>query len=230
MMLGVYDMDEEMKLEFRKQHIETYKKAVYENILNNTNVLVDEDIKALLKKPPLDSMDFIKGKFLDLAKRNKIILNTEELSKILDNYRKYLLKSLSEIKKIRSETLIEIINKVDFSKENEVIKVKRGDFNNINKEIKKKINTYLSDGLEKHILKNVDSIFKEGTDDTLKNKIVVDITKYVKVSYHKQLIDNLDIKILVKDTTLINTVKETTDRYLFTLSNSRLLNDDNDIA
>ena len=27
------------------------------------------------------------------------------------------------------------------------------------KEIKKKINTYLSDGLEKHILKNVDSIF-----------------------------------------------------------------------
>ena len=38
------------------------------------------------------------------------------------------------------------------------------------------------------------------------------------------------MKILVKDTTLINTVKETTDRYLFTLSNSRLLNDDNDIA
>ena len=223
-------MDEEMKLEFRKQHIETYKNAVREYILNNTNVLVDEDITILLKKPPLDSMDFIKCKFLDLAKKNKIVLNTEELGKILDNYRKYLLKSLSEIKKIRSENLIEIINKVDFSKENEVIKVKRGDFNNINKEIKKKINTYLSDGLEKHILKNVDSIFKEDTDDTLKNKIVVDITKYVKVSYHKQLIDNLDIKILVKDTTLINTVKETTDRYLFTLSNSRLLNDDNDIA
>ena len=31
-------MDEEMKLEFKKQHIETYKNAVRENILNNTNL------------------------------------------------------------------------------------------------------------------------------------------------------------------------------------------------
>ena len=223
-------MDEEMKLEFKKQHIETYKNAVRENILNNTNVLVDEDIMSLLKKPPLDSMDFIKSKFLDLAKKNKIVLNTEELSKILDNYRKYLLKSLPDIKKVRVDSLTEIIGKVDFSKDSDVIKVKRGDFNNINKEIKKSINTYLSDGLEKQILKNINNVFKSDVEETAKNKIVTDITKYIKGAYHKQLIDNLDMKILVKDTTLINTVKETTDRYLFTLSNSRLLNDDNDIA
>ena len=67
-------MDEEMKLEFKKQHIETYKNAVRENILNNTNVLVDEDIMSLLKKPPLDSMDFIKSKFLDLAKKMGAII------------------------------------------------------------------------------------------------------------------------------------------------------------
>ena len=223
-------MDEEMKLEFKKQHIETYKNAVRENILNNTNVLVDEDIMSLLKKPPLDSMDFIKSKFLDLAKKNKIVLNTEELSKILDNYRKYLLKCLSDIKKIRVDTLVEITGKVVFSKDSDVIKVKRGDFNNINKEIKKSINTYLSDGLEKQILKNIKNVFKDDVEEVAKNKIVTDITKYIKGAYHKQLIDNLDMKILVKDTTLINTVKETTDRYLFTLSNSRLLNDDNDIA
>lgn len=223
-------MDEEMKLEFKKQHIETYKNAVRENILNNTNVLVDEDIMSLLKKPPLDSMDFIKSKFLDLAKKNKIVLNTEELSKILDNYRKYLLKCLSDIKKVRIDSLTEIIGKVDFSKDSDVIKVKRGDFNNINKEIKKSINTYLSDGLEKQILKNINNVFKSDVEETAKNKIITDITKYIKGAYHKQLIDNLDMKILVKDTTLINTVKETTDRYLFTLSNSRLLNDDNDIA
>lgn len=223
-------MDEEMKLEFKKQHIETYKNAVRENILNNTNVLVDEDIMSLLKKPPLDSMDFIKSKFLDLAKKNKIVLNTEELSKILDNYRKYLLKSLPDIKKVRVDTLTEIVGKVDFSKDSDVIKVKRGDFNNINKDIKKSINTYLSDGLDKQILKNIKNVFKDDVDETAKNKIVTDITKYIKGAYHKQLIDNLDMKILVKDTTLINTVKETTDRYLFTLSNSRLLNDDNDIA
>lgn len=223
-------MDEEMKLEFKKQHIETYKNAVRENILNNTNVLVDEDIMSLLKKPPLDSMDFIKSKFLDLAKKNKIVLNTEELSKILDNYRKYLLKCLSDIKKVRVDSLTEIIGKVDFSKDSDVIKVKRGDFNNINKEVKKSINTYLSDGLDKQILKNINNVFKSDVEETAKNKIITDITKYIKGAYHKQLIDNLDMKILVKDTTLINTVKETTDRYLFTLSNSRLLNDDNDIA
>lgn len=223
-------MDEEMKLEFKKQHIETYKNAVRENILNNTNVLVDEDIMSLLKKPPLDSMDFIKCKFLDLAKKNKIVLNTEELSKILDNYRKYLLKILPEIKNLRVDSLTEIIGKVDFSKDSDVIKVKRGDFNNINKEIKKSINTYLSDGFEKQILKNIKNVFKDDVDETVKNKIITDITKYIKGAYHKQLIENLDMKILVKDTTLINTVKETTDRYLFTLSNSRLLNDDNDIA
>lgn len=223
-------MDEEMKLEFKKQHIETYKNAVRENILNNTNVLVDEDIMSLIKKPPLDSMDFIKSKFLDLAKKNKIVLNTEELSKILDNYRKYLLKSLPDIKKVRVDTLTEIVGKVDFSKDSDVIKIKRGDFNNINKEIKKSINSFLSDGLDKQILKNIKNVFKEDVDETAKNKIVTDITKYIKGAYHKQLIDNLDMKILVKDTTLINTVKETTDRYLFTLSNSRLLNDDNDIA
>ena len=223
-------MDEEMKLEFKKQHIETYKNAVRENIFNNTNVLVDEDIMSLLKKPPLDSMDFIKCKFLDLAKKNKIVLNTEELSKILDNYRKYLLKSLPEIKKLRVDSLTEIIGKVDFSKDSDVIKVKRGDFNNINKEIKKSINTYLSDGFEKQILKNIKNVFKDDVDETAKNKIITDITKYIKGAYHKQLIENLDMKILVKDTTLINTVKETTDRYLFTLSNSRLLNDDNELS
>lgn len=223
-------MDEEMKLEFKKQHIETYKNAVRENILNNTNVLVDEDIMSLIKKPPLDSMDFIKSKFLDLAKKNKIVLNTEELSKILDNYRKYLLKCLPDIKKFRVDTLTEIVGKVDFSKDSDVIKVKRGDFNNINKDIKKSINTYLSDGLDKQILKNIKNVFKDDVDETAKNKIITDITKYIKGAYHKQLIENLDMKILVKDTTLINTVKETTDRYLFTLSNSRLLNDDNDIA
>ena len=223
-------MDEEMKLEFKKQHIETYKNAVRENILNNTNVLVDEDIMSLLKKPPLDSMDFIKSKFLDLAKKNKIVLNTEELSKILDNYRKYLLKCLPDIKKVRVDSLTEIIGKVDFSKDSDVIKVKRGDFNNINKEIKKSINTYLSDGLDKQILKNINNVFKSDVEETAKNKIITDITKYIKGAYHKQLIENLDMKILVKDTTLINTVKETTDRYLFTLSNSRLLNDENDIA
>jgi hypothetical protein len=36
----------------------------------------------------------------------------------------------------------------------------------------------------------------------------------------------VDIKILVKDTTLINGVKEQSERYIFTLENSRLYDTD----
>ena len=41
----------------------------------------------------------------------------------------------------------------------------------------------------------------------------------------KQLLENIDIKILVKDTTLINSSKEQAERYLFTINNSRLFDD-----
>ena len=52
-------MSEEELKKIKIQHIDNYKKAILENIKNNTNALVDEDIKSLLKTPPLDSMDLI---------------------------------------------------------------------------------------------------------------------------------------------------------------------------
>ena len=52
-----------------------------------------------------------------------------------------------------------------------------------------------------------------------------DISKYVKGNYQKQLMENFDIKILVKDTTLINGTKEQGERYLFTLNHSHLFQD-----
>ena len=55
----------------KTEHVENYKKALIETINNNTNALFDEDIASLLKTPPLDSMDVIKSKFLDLAKKIK---------------------------------------------------------------------------------------------------------------------------------------------------------------
>lgn len=211
--------------EIMLQHINNYKMAILENVKNNTNVLVDEDIKSLLKTPPLDSMDLIRTKFLDLAKKNKIVLNTEELKKILDSYRKYVMKCCVEIKNIRVNELSDKIEKIEFSKNNEVIKINKKDFNNINKEIKKIIKNQLSDGFEKVILKKIDSVFLDGVEDEKKLKITSDITKWIKGSYKNQLLENIDIKILVKDTTLINGAKEQAERYLFTLNNSRLLND-----
>ena len=63
---------QEEKEKIKLQHIESYKKAIIETIKNNTNSLIDDDIMSLIKKPPLDSMDQIKSKFLDLAKKNNV--------------------------------------------------------------------------------------------------------------------------------------------------------------
>ena len=71
----------------------------------------------------------------------------------------------------------------------------------------------------------MENIFINDTNEDIRSKIVSEVSKYVKGSYQKQLLDNIDFKILVKDTTLINGTKEQSERYLFTLNNSRLLND-----
>lgn len=84
---------------FKKQHLNNYKNAVIELIKNNTRVLFENDINSLIVKPPLDSMDVIKVKFLDIAKKYKIILDTNELTSILDNYRDNLIKCLNKLKK-----------------------------------------------------------------------------------------------------------------------------------
>lgn len=218
-------MNEEELKKFRMQHEKNYRQAVLDNIKNNTDVLVDQDIVSLLRKPPLDSMDLIKSKFLDLAKKNKIVLNTDELSKLLDNYRKYLLKCCDEIKGIRILELSSKVEKEKLEKNSDIIKINKKDFVNINKKIKKILRDKLNDGYDSYILKKIDKVFLNDTNDILKKKVIDDVSKYIKGTYQKQLLENFDIKILVKDITLINGTKEQGERYLFTLNNSRLLND-----
>jgi hypothetical protein len=218
-------MEEEALIKFREQHVNNYKKAILENIKNNTCVLVDDDIMSIIRKPPLDSMDLIKSKFLDLARKNKIVLNTEELSIVLEDYRNDISKCCDTIKNIRIEELSNKVEKIKFEKNSDIIKINKKDFTNLNKEIKKVMKHQLDNSLENVILNKIDEIFLDGTSDEVKGKITNDISKYLKGTYQKQLLENFDIKILVKDTTLMNGTKEQSERYLFTLNNSRLLND-----
>lgn len=219
-------MDEETIKKLKEQHVENYRKAIIENIKNNTNVLVEEDLMSLFRKPPLDSMDFIKTRFLDLAKKNKIVLDTEKLDKILDGYRKMIIKCCAEIKDRRITELSKNVEEAVFSKDSDVIKINKKDFTSINKDIKKTIKSQLVLSFDEKILKHIDSVFVGDVDSAKKEKVINEITKYVKGTYQKQLLENVDIKILVKDTTLINGAKEQAERYLFTLNNSRLFNDD----
>ena len=221
-------MDNDDLEQLRKQHIDSYRNAIIENIKNNTNVLVDEDIMSLIKTPPLDSMDYIKTKFLDLAKKNKIVLNTEKLSDIIKQYRDGLVSSCSEIKKIRIEYLTNIVNDFDLDDHKSVVKINKKDFVSINKEIKNYFKSNILELNEKIISKKIKNIFNEEIDDTIISKFTDDILKYMKGQYQKQLMENIDIKILVKDTTLINITKEQSERFLFTMNKSRLFNDNID--
>ena len=214
-------MEEQIE-KLKTQHFKTYKSAIIETIKNNTNVLTDEDITSLLKKPPLDSMDMIKSRFLGLAKKNKIILNTESLDELLDQYRDSMLKCTKKIKKTRSDSLLEKVE--EFKDSESIIKLLKKDFNSVNKEIKKQFKETL-DQCSKKFLSKIDTVFSDDIDESIKNRIVADITKFVNGAYQRQLIENVDIKILIKDTTLINLIKEQTERHLFTLSNSRLFKD-----
>lgn len=216
--------DDELK-KFREQHKQSYKNALLDNIRNNTDVLVDQDITSLLKKPPLDSMDLIKSKFLDLAKKNKIVLNTEELTNMIDEYHNFMLTCCVEIKDIRFKELSSKVKKAELKKDNDTIKLLKKDFNNINKEIRKIIKDKLAKGYNDYIMKNIDSLFSSDVNDGIKKKVIDSISTYVNGSYQRQLLDSFDMKILVKDTTLINSVNEQCSRYIFTLNNSRLLND-----
>ncbi len=212
--------------EFKKQHLENYKQAIMEIIRNNTDVLVNEDIMSLLRKPPLDSMDLIKSKYLDLAKKNRVVLDTVKLDEMLDSYRNDVIKCCEIVKDIRVNSLEEIVLKCEFIKDTDIIKINKKDFNDINKKVKKAMKDQIQVSVEEKIINDVDCVFLADTDENIKKKISSELVKFVKGSYQRQLIDNIDFKILVKDTTLANGIKEQGERHLFTLNNSRIFKQD----
>ena len=218
-------MNEKEIAKFREQHEVNYRTALIEITRNNTDVLVNQDITSLLQKPPLDSMDLLKSKILDLSKRNKIVIDMEKFDKLLETYRKKLLKCCDEIRSIRNQELERIIDKSELSKNTDTIKFNKKDFISINKKIKKLIKDSVNEELESTILKSLSNIFTKETSSEIIDKFILEYTKFVKGNYQKQLLENFDIKILVKDTTLINSVKEQGERYLFTLNHSKLLNE-----
>ena len=213
-------MEELTKEELKKQHFNSYKETLLSIIENNTNILVNEDIKSLIKKPPLDSMDVLRNKLLDLSKKNKVVLNTEELSKLLDDYRSNLDKSCEKIQKERISILSKKINSFKY-KELEVLEFYKKDFISLDKLLKKILKDNMNDSCEKVFIKNIDKLF-DNVDETIKNKIIEDITKFITKNYMKQIMDSFDIKVLVKDTILMNSINEQNERYIFKLNNSRL--------
>ena len=213
-------MKELTKEELKIQHFNSYKETLLSIIENNTNILVNEDIKSLIKKPPLDSMDVLKNKLLDLSKKNNVVLNILELSKLLDDYRDSLDKSCERIKKERIGILSKKVKSFKY-KESEVLEFYKKDFISLDKVLKKILKDNMNDSYEKLFIKNIDKLF-DNVDETIKNKIIEDIAKFITKNYMKQIMDSFDIKVLVKDTILMNSINEQNERYIFKLNNSRL--------
>ena len=80
--------------------------------------------------------------------------------------------------------------------------------------------------VDKKIVKCVNQLFTPDVDKNIKNDISSEMVKFVQTNYIKQLLESIDFKIIVKDTTLINGVREQGERFLFTKMNSYLLNED----
>lgn len=218
-------MNQETIEDFKKKHIENYKNAVTEILKNNTTALFEDDILSLLKKPPLDSMDIIRCKFLELAKKHKTIIQTEALDKILNDYRQKIITFIPSWKKIRIEDLEKIIVSFSPKKETDIIKFNKKDFVPINRKLKKEIKSDVADTIDKKIVKNVNQLFTDDIDEKEANTLASEMIKFVQSAYLKQLLESVDFKVIVKDTTLINGVREQGEHFLFTKMNSYLLNE-----
>ena len=209
---------------FKNKLIENYIKSIKECIKKNTNSLVMVDIVSIVEKPPLDSMDVIKNKFLELARRNKVIVNIDIISSLLEKYRNDLANCCDDITIYRNEYLFSLVSAHHFDGSSIFVFYKK-DFFSLDKTIKIKVKDCIKIANDSLFKNNFSSIFKDTIDIELQNKFINDLSKFLNTNYKKNILENLDMKLMVKDTTLINTIKEQSDRYLFTLNNSHLLND-----
>ena len=217
-------MEKQTMEELKNKHLENYKLAVYEILKSNTKGLFEEDILSLLKKPPLDSMDIIKCKFLNVAKKYKTLIVTEELDRCLNLYRQDAIKIIYELEKERINFFEDKIMLFKPNREIDVIKFNKKDFNTLNKEIKSQLKKSLLDIIDKNIVKNVNNLFTESLVLDGEQSFSREMVKFLQTTYIKQLLESVDFKIIVKDTMLINRVKEQGERYLFNKKNSYLLN------
>lgn len=207
--------------EYEQAHMDNYLKAIQELIKNNTHALIYDDIFPLFDKPPLDSMDLIKNKLLSLAKNNKIILHTEKVSSILEEYQNAMKKCVEKIGNIREEALAKILQKFEQGEE-ETIRIFKKDLVQLDKELKKAFKEALQKNCSQYLTPNLSLLFKEDQAITSLETMEKEMQNFLEKKYTKQILESIDIKILVKDTTLLNGVKEQTNRYLFTKNNSHL--------
>ena len=205
-----------MEEELLNQHKKIYLGAI-NDIMNNNNDALVLDLLSLFEGPPLETMDTIKQKFLSLAKNFELIIDMEKLDKALSLFRQNMQKEVKVIAAYRKEELEKYFEQKSKTYEGEIRFFKK-EMTLIDKVMRKK--------LKEEFIKNQEEfIEKENTFFTSFNNSIDlqnQVQTFFKKHYLKQLLEEFDMKLLVKNTTLLNGISEQTERYLFTKENSHL--------
>ena len=204
--------------ELLEQHLSIYLNSIEELIKNNSYSLVEDDLLPLFKKPPLETMDTIKQRMLSLGKTYKVIINTEKLDKSLEEYRTSMENKIKSLKNYREDYLIKDIRLKEKNTKDGTFKILKKDLSSLDKNLKKEIKTEIEKDMQR-LIDNIPSFFQSAE---LEEKLLKDATKYFKTTYPKNLMETIDMKVIVKNTTLINGVNEQTEHFVFAKENSHL--------
>ena len=206
-----------VKEDILKQHKQILMTAGLELATNNTNSLIEDDIINGVIEVPLEAMDTVKQRVLNIAKHNNLILNSDKFNEVLISYKEELKKKFRNIFKKRIKLIEDNYSKFDDDKPMDLVKNLKKELVKFNKEAKKEEKQIITSLVKEKIISNLDLIVKD--DNTTFKK---DATRFLQTTYVKQILEIVDMKILVKDTILLNSLKEQIERFVFTMENSHL--------
>lgn len=206
-----------VKEDILKQHKQILMTAGLELATNNTNSLIEDDIINGVIEVPLEAMDTVKQRVLNIAKNNSLVLNSDKFNEVLISYKEELKRKFRNIFKKRIKLIEDNYSKFDDDKPLDLVKNLKKELVKFNKEAKKEEKQILTSLVKEKIISNLDLIVKD--DNTTFKK---DATKFLQTTYVKQILETVDMKILVKDTILLNSLKEQIERFVFTMENSHL--------
>ena len=206
-----------VKEDILKQHKQILMTAGLELATNNTNSLIEDDIINGVIEVPLEAMDTVKQRVLNIAKHNNLILNSDKFNEVLISYKEELKKEFRNIFKKRIKLIEDNYSKFDDNKPMDLVKNLKKELVKFNKEAKKEEKQVLMRLVKNNLVNNLDLIVKN--DNATFKK---DATKFLQTTYVKQILETVDMKILVKDTILLNSLKEQIERFVFTMENSHL--------
>ena len=168
-------MNTVVKEDILKQHKEILMTAGVELATNNTNSLIEDDIINGVIEVPLEAMDTVKQRVLNIAKHNNLILNSDKFNEVLISYKDDLKKEFRNIFKKRIKLIEDNYSKFDDDKPMDLVKNLNKDLVKFNKEAKKEEKQVLTSLVKEKLVSNLDLIVKD--DNTTFKK---DATKFLQ--------------------------------------------------